>query len=501
MATTEYALVKHHQNTLTLATAEIPNRVLALASDTFQLVIKNEAGTSTLVIPSSLSNYSTTGTITGASVTASGAVTGATIVKSGGTSAQILMGNGGVISYALATNQVAFGTGSGFTGSARLTFSGTTLTIPGDAGSPIPKLALIQHAGTAGGPELLMTCAGGGSDYSGKIVWNYARILGVQDQAAPLQMSCYNNGSSLWESIAAFAPGNKAASGLNLLIGAYRVAGVSAIDSSRNGSFAALTATGTTTLATSLTGILKAASGVVSAASAGVDYQAALTNPVTGTGAGVSGQIAVFSGANAVGGATTLTVSAGVLTASGFVKSGGTAAQLLAADGTTKGTSLIYAEGYSGSFFYTLGAPFNTQSSAPVLTGSRTILLSSLAVGETLIVRFEGEIAATVDSRMMVYINNTTQMATKIGPPSTGGRCIYEARLTIGERSGGDTTIITTYTLNMFSTGAGYPSTTSWGYTLGTETYADSTSMVIGVGLNSDGLNYQQSFRIYKESI
>lgn len=65
----------------------------------------------------------------------------------------------------------------------------------------------------------------------------------------------------------------------------YSIGASTIIDASRNARFDNLTATGTTTLATSLTGLLKATSGVVSAATAGTDYQAPLTFGIANTNA------------------------------------------------------------------------------------------------------------------------------------------------------------------------------------------------------------------------
>ena len=74
------------------------------------------------------------------------------------------------------------------------------------------------------------------------------------------------------------------------------------------GTFTALTATGTTTLATSLGGILKATAGVISAATAGIDYVAisgALGTPSSGTVTNLTGTASI--NINGTVGATTPT--------------------------------------------------------------------------------------------------------------------------------------------------------------------------------------------------
>ena len=77
------------------------------------------------------------------------------------------------------------------------------------------------------------------------------------------------------------------------------------------GTFTALTATGTTTLATSLGGILKATAGVISAATAGTDYVAisgALGTPSSGTVTNLTGTASI--NINGTVGATTPTTGA-----------------------------------------------------------------------------------------------------------------------------------------------------------------------------------------------
>jgi hypothetical protein len=55
------------------------------------------------------------------------------------------------------------------------------------------------------------------------------------------------------------------------------------------------------TVKNTLTGLLKATSGVLSVASAGTDYQAALTNPVTGTGTATTNNLQKATGVNSLG--------------------------------------------------------------------------------------------------------------------------------------------------------------------------------------------------------
>lgn len=113
--------------------------------------------------------------------------------------------------------------------------------------------------------------------------------------------------------------------------------------SANTGKFTGLTATGTTTLATSLTGVLKSTSGVVSTATSGTDYAPATSgsNILYGNGSGGFSAVTVGSG---------LSFSTGTLSATNA--------------GTVTAVSVATANGLAGT---------SSGGSTPALTLSTTI--------------------------------------------------------------------------------------------------------------------------------
>jgi hypothetical protein len=196
------------------------------------------------------------------------------------------------------------GTGNGFTKFSGPTTAERTFTLP-DASSTI-----LVSGGALGTPS-----SGTVTNLTGTASININGTVGATTAAAGAFTTVSATGVITSTQATGTAPftiasttnvANLNASSLN---GAtFAVPGAIGGTTASAGTFTALTATGTTTLATSLGGILKATAGVISAATAGTDYVAisgALGTPSSGTVTNLTGTASI--NINGTVGATTPT--------------------------------------------------------------------------------------------------------------------------------------------------------------------------------------------------
>jgi len=200
-----------------------------------------------------------------------------------------------------------------------------------------------------------------------------------------------------------------------------------------SGAFTSLSATGTTTLATSLSGLLKATSGVVSAATAGTDYVAvggALGIPSSGTVTNLTGTASI--NINGTVGATTASTGAfTTLSATGVITSTlatGTApftvasttqvANLNAATAgtaTSATTATNLAGGAVGSVPYQ-----NSAGATLFLTGNTTTTPQFVTSTGTGTVAQAPTLTSSTGSGSVVLATSPTLVTPALGTPASG---------------------------------------------------------------------------------
>ena len=189
----------------------------------------------------------------------------------------------------------------------------------------------------------------------------------------------------------------------------------------------AFTATGTTTLATSLTGILKATSGVVSTATSGTDYGLGSVTSVAGTGT-VNG--ITLTGTVTTSGSLTLGGTLGSIANSQLTNSSitfGVTAQALGSTVSAINGVTIGASSASTGAFTTLSA-----SSTVSGTGFSTYLASPPAIGGT---------AAAAGTFTALTATGTTTLATSLsGALSASSGVVSAGTLSIANGGTGQTT-------------------------------------------------------------
>ena len=189
----------------------------------------------------------------------------------------------------------------------------------------------------------------------------------------------------------------------------------------------AFTATGTTTLATSLTGILKATSGVVSTATSGTDYGLGSVTSVAGTGT-VNG--ITLTGTVTTSGSLTLGGTLGSIANSQLTNSSitfGVTAQALGSTVSAINAVPIGASSASTGAFTTLSA-----SSTVSGTGFSTYLASPPAIGGS---------AAAAGTFTALTATGTTTLATSLtGALSASSGVVSAGTLSIANGGTGQTT-------------------------------------------------------------
>jgi len=231
-------------------------------------------------------------------------------------------------------------------------------TITASAGQAKGLRVSPSITGAANGDSLYDTIIGGtiSTSFTGSNL--YELILG-----APTVTGSYSNGYQLYLSgLSSGTYSNK--------YGIYQ-AGTEANVFSGAVTVPAFTATGTTTLATSLTGLLKATSGVVSTATSGTDYSPATSGSsiLYGNGSGGFSSVTIGTGLSFTGGTLSNTN-----TNTGTVTS-------VSGTGTVNGITLTGTVTSSGSL--TLGGTLGSIANSQLTNSSITFGSTAQALGST----------------------------------------------------------------------------------------------------------------------